>query len=45
MKEFLAPLGKRIIVLIAVKPMVGKAGNGDVDARGYALSRKRPGVP
>lgn len=45
MKEFLAPLEKRVIVLIAIKPMVGKAGNGNIDASGCALLRRRPGMP
>lgn len=40
-----SPLREKDNCIDSRETMVGKAGNGDVDARGYALSRKRPGVP
>lgn len=44
MKEFLAHLGKKRIVWAAMKPMVEKVGNNDLDASGGSPWRKRPGV-
>lgn len=44
MKEFVAHLGKRIIVQTAIKPKGGKLRAGDLDARGCFLLRNRPGM-
>lgn len=44
MKEFLAHLGKRIVVQRTIKPMVGKFGTGNLDARDRFLLGKRPGI-